>query len=92
MWSHLFWLPDFGPGAFWPTEGEASRVPRRRSEKFKHRFSAAAKNQGVPVSPGATKTGKDLPMTRQYLPVQPGKFFHSEREIPAFCRKLLLSA
>jgi hypothetical protein len=31
-------------------------------------------------------------MTRQYLPVQTGKFFHSEREIPAFCRKLLLSA
>src|SRR6185503_2240652 len=63
MWSHLFWLPDFGPGAVW-----------RRSEKFKHRFSAAAKNQVAPVNAGAPRTGKDLPMTRQYLPVQTGKF------------------
>jgi len=91
MWSHLFWLPDFGPGAFWPTKGEASRVPRRRSEKFKHRFFATAKNQAVRISPGASRTGKNLPMTRQYLPVRGGKFFHSEREIPAFCRKLQLS-
>jgi len=91
MWSHLFWLPDFGPGAFWPTKGEASRVPRRCSEKFKHRFSAPAKNQVAPVNPGAPRTGKDLPMTRQYLPVQAGKFFHSKREIPTFCRKLQLS-
>jgi len=30
-------------------------------------------------------------MTRQYLPVQAGKFFHSKREIPTFCRKLQLS-
>jgi hypothetical protein len=91
MWSHLFWLPDFSPGAFWPTEGEASRVPRRRSEKFKHRFFATAKNQVAPIGPKAPRTGKDLPMTRQYLPIQPGKFFHSKRDIPAFCRKLLLS-
>jgi len=91
MWSHLFWLPDFGPGAFWPTKGEASRVPRRRSEKFKHRFFATAKNQAARIRPSAPQTGKNLPMTRQYLPVQGGRFFHSEREIPAFCRKLLLS-
>jgi hypothetical protein len=63
----------------------------RCSEKFKHRFSAAAKNQVAPVNAGAPRTGKDLPMTRQYLPVQTGKFFPSRREIPAFCRKLLLS-
>jgi len=92
MWSHLFWLPDFDPGAFWPTEGEASRVPRRRSEKFKHRFFATAKNQAARIRPSAPQTGKNLPMTRQYLPVQGGRFFHSKREIPAFCRKLLLSA
>jgi len=91
MWSHLFWLPDFGPGAFWPTEGEASRVPRRRSEKFKHRFFATAKNQAARLSLGAPQIGKELPTTRQYLPVRIGKFFHSERGIPAFCRKLLLS-
>jgi hypothetical protein len=66
-------------------------VPRRRSEKLKHRFFAGAKNQAAPIGPGAPRTGKDLPMTRQYLPVRVGKFFHSKREIPAFCRKLLLS-
>jgi hypothetical protein len=92
MWSHLFWLPDFSPGAFWPTKGEASRVPRRRSEKFKHRFFAGRKNQAAPTGSCAPLTGKELPMTRQYLPLRIGKFFHSRRQIPAFCRKLLLSA
>jgi hypothetical protein len=66
-------------------------VPRRRSEKFKHRFFAMAKNQAARISLGAPPTGKELPMTRQYLPIRTGKFFHSGREIPAFCRKLLLS-
>jgi hypothetical protein len=67
-------------------------VPRPCSEKFKHRFFAEAKNQAAPVSPDAPIGGKELPMTRQYLPVRGGKFFHSRREISAFCRKLLLSA
>src|ERR1700761_9150717 len=75
MWSHLFWLPDFGPGAFWPTEGEASRVPRRRSEKFKHRFFAPAKNQDAQVSAQTGRAGKYLPMTRQIFPFGASKAF-----------------
>jgi hypothetical protein len=67
-------------------------VPRRRSEKFKHRFFAGAKNQLARIGANAPPARKILPMTRQYLPVHTGRFFHSKREIPAFCRKLLLSA
>src|SRR3569833_3365380 len=74
MWSHLFWLPDFDPGAFWPTKGEASHMPRRRSEKFKHRFSAPAKNQVAPVSPGAPRAGGGGPGTRRERPGRAGKF------------------
>jgi hypothetical protein len=66
-------------------------MPRRCSELFKHRFFAAAKNHRADVSPKARRAGKNLPMNRQYLPGEPGKFFHSKREIPAFCRKLHLS-
>jgi len=62
------------------------------SGKFKHRFFAGAKNQVARISANAPPTGKILPMPRQYLPARGGKFFHSERENPAFCRKLPPSA
>src|SRR6185312_3909744 len=59
--SHLFWLPEFCPGAFWPTEGEASRVPRRFQESLNIDFSRERKIRSRVSAPTRRQLGKFCP-------------------------------